>query len=190
MLFQLDQVYIRQGRDLGAMCSSPLPPRDQDRAMREASNLKLRALPEWVRIPPEKVRRLVESIGYLTHILQSISSDNRHLRSSERGVFRIDKNIYRSARFAEYRKIMDEAIYAGYLVEASETRDGFAFRVHRSLAPYFQISYRGPYYVVELALSDLEKMTDVASGQSAQELGSVIALRFDEQQVDLPLFEL
>lgn len=190
MLFQLDQIFIQREYNLRLMCSSPLAPRLQDKALREASNLKLRALPEWVRIPHEKVRKLVETLGCLTQILQSTSSDNRHLRSSERGIFLVDRIQYNSNRFEQNRRVIEEALYGGYLVESKANQDQIGIRLHRSLAPYFQFSYRGPYYGTVIALADFDQMTDVATNQSPMQLAVGIASRFDEQQTELQLFNL
>lgn len=189
MLFQLDQIFLRTEHNIKMMCSSPLPVRDQDKSIREASNLKLRALPEWVRIPHEKVRRLVETMGFLTQILQTSSADNRHLRSSERGLFILEKDSYDSVRFSNNRKIIEEAIYAGYIVEDKPSPDLVQLRLHRSLAPYFQFSYRGPYYATPLAMADFDLMTDISSPDQPARTASIIASRYDQQQSELPLFQ-
>ena len=50
----------------------------------------------------------VEVFGALTHSLQSKSTDLKHLRSSERGTFVINRMLFQSERFAEHRKMLTQ----------------------------------------------------------------------------------
>ena len=186
-LWQMDEIYCRSKVSIAEFCMTKIFPDAQDTAMKAASQKK-RDYVELAGIStPTETLRLIEALGRLTARLQGTTVGQRGLRSTERGIFRIDISSVPKAHST--LKIVTEAAEAGFLKIIEHTPQ-LRFRVHCSLAANYGFSYRGAYYDTPIRLSDLTNLISQPDDKSLD-----VALRGLEEwlgtdaSTDLPLFE-
>ena len=186
-LWQMDEIYQRSAASIDQFCGARVAIEVQDAAMKAAAQKK-RAYVELAGIAtPTETLRLIEALGRLTARLQATTVGERGLRSTERGVFRVD--VSNTPRTDSTLKVVTEAAEAGF-IKIIELTPQLRFRVHCSLAANYGFSYRGAYYDTPLRLSDLtnlisqpdEKSLEVALRRMEEWLGTDAAPEF-------PLFE-
>ncbi len=138
---------------------------------------------------PEKTARMIEALANITRIVQSESPDYRHLRSPERGIFRLNAESSYGPAGRDLVKIIFDAGEAGFLKILSAEDYQIRFRVHTSLAPRFGFSYRGAYYEIPITFPDLLAMVQ-EGGKGRQEKILDVGRRISGYTViDEPLFE-
>jgi hypothetical protein len=126
---------------------------------------------------PVIIRRIVEGFARITSLLQSqVSKDGAGL--SEMGIFEVDGGSEKD-RFEASRLILDgaEAGFLRIVADGTPLNPLAGFRVHRSLAPAFNFSYRGPYYSKKVRISEFN---DVANSTDESKIGPLaerIAIR-------------
>jgi len=194
-LAQMYYVYEEAGLSLTDFLKGGISWEIQNKAIHKASQEKKESIRTGEDLSnPERVRRLTIALGELTAILQKGSkNDAKSLRSSERGIFKLDRNISPDGEGAELHKIIKDATDAGFLRLTQEGRDILSFKVHASMAPSFGFSYRGSYYEVRLKFTELTQILETASNEELKLLSKEIAKRinstkYDPRQPDL--FEL
>ncbi len=190
-LLQMNELFSESGRSVGSLAAGKLSTRAQDTALRRASDQKISTLPQWVRLPHEKVVKYIDTFGHLTHELQVCDDGVSHLLSSERGIF-VLPNPQANDGLEEHRKVIEECIVTGYFSTTESNNDGQAFRVHKVLAPHYGFSYRGAYMQVPIKADHLkliEKST-AASGDDPKKVARIIAaaIRSHDDVNQLKLF--
>lgn len=172
-LWQLHEIYNEFGKPINDFLTSTIPVEIQDRAIKHASENKLKSLPSSPLSEPGKVYRLVFGLGRLTALIQSKSADNSHLRTPERGIF----SVIHGASEEETKLVQHviEAAEAGFLKIKSKNQNEIKFRVHTSLAAHFGFSYRGAYADVPITLNHLLMLRDAGGNEDLNEKVSTIA---------------
>jgi hypothetical protein len=174
-LSQLDHLYHESERcmkdfGLSNFLVSVLPLDVQFKAIRLASEEKRDSIPESGVLSPVEIGRVVKGLAIVTAAIQCSSKDGRHLRSTERGLFRLIGSSGKVEQLNLALGLVSDAADAGFLRLRDEGDSSYKFRVHASLAPSYQFSYRGAYYDVSLKLSDFERLK---SAKTDEELGKV-----------------
>lgn len=159
-LWQLHEIFIEFGKPLDIFVNSEVPIEIQDKAIKTASANKMKSLPSSQITDPGKIYRIVCGLGSLTSLIQSRSADMSHLKSSERGLFRVEKGL--TEHEIKLIRLIEEASEAGFLKITSSDQDQISFRVHASLSPNFEFSYRGAYYVTNLESRNIKDLTESA----------------------------
>jgi hypothetical protein len=136
----------------------PLPFELQARAIRAASEEKRDSIPNSGVLAPVETGRVVKGLAIVTSLLQSTSPDDSHLRSTERGLFRLVSRSHEAQERQEVMRLITDAAEAGFLKMQEDAGQAGYFRVHASLAPAFGFSYRGAYYPVNLALAAFQNL--------------------------------
>lgn len=185
-LSQLDHLFLASGRTLADFLVARLPTDVQAKAIREASEEKRDSIPESGILSPVETGRVVKGLAMVTALLQATSKDGRHLRSTERGLFRLTAKIDEQTGLHAALSLVSDAADAGFLRLHPDDHDRH-FRVHASLAPAYGFSYRGAYYPVALDLKDFEKLKAAKSEDELAKLARLIS-RVISGEDDSPLF--
>jgi hypothetical protein len=150
--------------------------RDQHDALVTASQEKSKSIKGQDLRAPRETEAVVNGLARVTHLLQAHSEDGTHLRTSERGIFvlPVDRWRLRGDRAAQ---TLREACDTGFLRFLSEDDEHVSFRVHASLAPAFQFSYRGAYYPSSLSWSEIEKLSGSRREKDLDTIARDISLR-------------
>lgn len=157
-LSQMDHIYLRFGDTLEGFLMGTVDVEVQSRAIREASEEKKESIPGSGVSSPVEAGRIVRGLAMVTGMLQRSSSNGSHLRSAERGLFRLLGDSGREAEeLRSALSLVRDAADAGFL-RLIPKDDHVLFRVHASLAPAFGFSYRGAYYEVPLLLQDFRRL--------------------------------
>lgn len=185
-LSQIDHVFQRSGLSVEAFISNEVPVDVQIEALRAASEEKRDSIPESGVLAPVETGRVVKGLAEITALIQSSSGDNRHLRSTERGLFRFADDGDRE-QVTDALRLVADAAEAGFLRLYEEGDNVRFFRVHASLAPAYGFSYRGAYYAVELSVSDFEKLKQADTDKEINSTARAIAQAMPGE-IDMPLF--
>jgi hypothetical protein len=113
-LLQVDSIFTARGCDLEMFLRGGIPAKDQSPALVTASRKKLNNLKSRVVIAPDEIRQVVHGLAKLTAVLQSRSTDYRHLRIPERGIFSLPIEIEATEDLSMVDLIKDAA-QAGFL---------------------------------------------------------------------------
>jgi hypothetical protein len=196
-LLQVDSIFTAQGRDLATFLRGGIPAKHQSPALVKASRKKIDNLKSRVVITPDEIRQVVHGLARLTAALQSRSTDYQHLRVPERGVFLLPIEN-EAGEDPSMIDLIKDAAQAGFLrILKEHGRRSIRFRVHASLAPAYEFSYRGAYYPVNLTPDDLRSLIGTADDDSLDGCVRSIERRIsshshDRKAVnmseDLPLF--
>ena len=157
-LSQIDAIYRAAERPLQKFLAEEIPLKEQVAALRRASEEKRQSLKSSGVSLPNETGRIVDALAQLTADAQSRSSDNRHLKTTERGIFEIGPGDLRQTSLAALRDRIRDAALAGFLKLTCDDESGLQFRVHTSLAAAYGFSYRGAYYPCPVRATDLEKL--------------------------------
>lgn len=200
-LWQLHEIFVETGDTPDEFLARTNIPVDvQDRALRRASDQKIRRVPDYVLAEASTVTRLVDGLGLLTGLLQRPSEGRlkagftQHLRSNEPGAFRLPAGeSYEQDEDGEKTlELIREAIDASYLKQVSGNRETMRFRLHTSLAAHYGFSYRGAYSDTVLSLGELRKICSLSGEKERNEFIAGIASRLTADaagQDTLPMFE-
>jgi hypothetical protein len=151
-LNQMDSIFTEVDVPLPDFCERRVPIDTQNVALYKASTRKKEALPGSEVGSPIETGRLIDGLGSLTARLQT--SENKSLRSSEKGRFVVDTSL-KSQRSDDAIRLIKEASEAGFLKAEPMTDRFLRFRMHCSLAAAYGFSYRGAYYDSPLEIEDL-----------------------------------
>lgn len=188
-LSQVDHLLRESGKQLEAFLGTEMNWESQSRAIRRASEEKADSIPTSGVLSPVETGRVVKGLAIVTAAIQSSSSDKRHLRSTERGWFAISSKSDPSA-IRHALALVHDAADAGFLRIGREGELLGHFRVHASLAPAFNFSYRGAYYPVVLTLDEFNALRNAETDDRLDKVASAIADRMSKQpDPQLPLFE-
>ena len=181
----LDYVYRHSRGDLSEFLGGQVGADIQDEAIKEASKTKAEGVDASAVSSPREIGMMVRGLGRVTRILQTRSRNEQHLRSSERGIFRL--RITRAAeRDSKIYRQINEAAEAGFL-RLKETKEDIRFRLHASLAPAYELSYRGAYYRSPVNWTDMERLAGARTDTEIDALAETIGRRLAGVEV-LPLF--
>lgn len=190
-LNQLDSIYSHADWDLQKFLSTQVPVEIQNEALKRASQNKYLSIPKSGVSEPSAVGAMIDGLARLTALIQSQSSNNSHLRSSERGNFCIaNQNETLASNDDSIFQTIKDAAEAGFLKIISQDKSEFQFRVHTSLAAKYGFSYRGAYYPVTLELRDLNSLKQAVSEAETIKAVNNIVGRLDKSiQENLTLFD-
>jgi hypothetical protein len=183
----LDALHRASGLPVQEFVTKEMLWRDQHDALLTASNEKIQSIRAQDLRAPRETHAVVKGLAKLTHLLQAHGRRNTHLRTSERGIFFLPADRWRS-RTDRAALTIREACDTGFLRFLSEDDDNISFRVHTSLAPAFQFSYRGAYYPAPLLWSDIEKLSAARQEDSLEKIADGISARLSRTE-NLSLFE-
>jgi hypothetical protein len=187
-LWQMEELFQLSGLDIVRFCSSSLPLDQQDAALRSAAKNKRDYIELAGIAAPTETLRLIEALGRLTARLQTAVLGQRGLRSSERGIFKLEPPEGPVPEDSPL-KIIAEAAEAGFL-KIIEQRPLLRFRVHCSLAAYYGFSYRGAYYDTPVRLSDLSSLISQPDDERLEaEIKRIESWLGTDASADLPLFQ-
>lgn len=160
----------------------------QDKALHEVSSSKIDKLSKLGLSSSSKIKNLVWCFGEITNRLQVGTETAAALKTPEKGLFRIRY----SATIKEEKELVDlieEAAAAGFFVFKIKRPDEITFRIHCSLAPNFNISYRGAYAATSISLDKLLRLVPIMDSRLfQQELEKVINQIVLPGAEELPLF--
>jgi len=127
----------------------------------------------------------------VTAIMQSTSADGSHLRSTERGRFRLTASAQEQAQLQGALSLIGDAAESGFLRLDEEHASPQHFRVHASLAPAYGFSYRGAYYPVKLDIKDFNRLKSAKTDEDLEKVARTIANNTaDADTDDFPLYPL
>jgi hypothetical protein len=162
--------------------------RDQHEALLSASVDKSQSIKGQDLRAPRETEAIVNGLAKLTHLLQVQSSDGQHLRTSERGIFFLPAGRWNHREDRSAMNLRD-ACDIGFLRLLSSDDKQVSFRVHTSLAPAFEFSYRGAYYPSPLSWADIEKLAETRKDADLDRLAHTISSRLSKAD-NLSLFEI
>jgi len=180
-LSQLHRLFEKSGLELREFLTSEIKWDVQADAIREASDEKSDSIPESGVLAPVETGRLVKGLAIITATIQSSSPDMRHLRSTERGLFRLTGTEGKEDLAESALVLVREAADAGFLRLYKQGDDIRCFRVHSSLAPAYGFSYRGAYYEVRIDLDELKSLQEAETLDSLRRAAQTIIGRIEKQ---------
>lgn len=160
-LCQVDEVYLQSHSSLDDFCSSVVELEVQWKSLASAAEKKYLSIPRFACGNARKSLCLVAALGRIAAGVQVNPQGADALRTPERGWFEIIGSL-RSGR-SDLLGVIESTAEAGFIrIERSDDAT-MRFRLHRSLAAYFGVSYRGPYsHSIRLEQAELERV--VSSG--------------------------
>jgi hypothetical protein len=173
-------------RLIGGPLAQPLSIQTQNAAFRGVSRTKFESIGVNGVSEPAPTRRLVKMVGSLTRIVQTQGKQHSNIRVSERGLFRISANSEVQRRFPAVFRVLRDGASAGYIVLIEHSADWWYFRLHTSLAPHFETSYRGAYYISKVEVDDIAKGVALDSDDELDKLISAIGRRLAAIDDDAP----
>jgi len=185
-LSQLDALFEATGNTLADFVGNTIPYKTQYAAIHTASENKKASLPASGVSAPVETGRLVDGLGALTADIQGIDARSSTLNSPERGCFVVDVTAAQKHEHAELFALIDDAAEAGFL-RVDHRAEQVRFRMHRSLAPAYGFSYRGPYYPVRLHIQEVDDLRRL-SNADARRVVDAIGKRLANEP-EQPLFE-
>lgn len=185
-LSNIDSIYRAANQNVcDFILNTPTRPTVQNQGLKSASDLKRNALPSLGVNRPADVAKIVEGLGRLTRRLQSESIGNaKHLATSERGLFVMDLTTGDRSRVEDAVDLIVDAAEAGFL--KIERQDPFqvSFRVHTSLAVYFQFSYRGAYYQTPIGVESVLALRDAEGNVAIDQIVRRLQRQIDKAEGD------
>lgn len=188
-LSQIDNIFRERNWDLSKFLTVQTDFETQRKAIVNASNEKRDSIPESGVLRPIQIGRIVKGLAIITAKIQTNSTDNSHLRSTERGLFQLTNDQTRNIEeYEQSSNLIRDAADAGFLrIKLNDDNGIDTFRVHASLAPSYGFSYRGAYYKVPIALKDFE-LLKTAKEEKLESIALNIARKIYNENDDLPLF--
>lgn len=144
-----------------------IPIEQQRQAVISASEKKLQGLESLAQPFEEESVRMVRALGRLTTMLQTELDENQLIGTTERGLFKINRDELRAIAAkmelpdSKIDEVLKRAEKDGFIREVSDRgkletpyhnpdATEVTVRLHRRFAPHFRFSYRGPYVVNEI----------------------------------------
>ncbi|MCH8043056.1 MAG: hypothetical protein IID44_04995 [Planctomycetes bacterium] len=187
-LSQIDHIFRESNLELKQFLRTEIAPETQHKAIRAASDEKRASIPDSGVLSPVETGRVVKGLAMVTGMIQSFSDDDRHLRSTERGLFRLAGEKSQLDMVKQAMKLVCDAAEAGFLRIFDKGESVQFFRVHASLAPSYGFSYRGAYYAVKLTLDDFNRLKDARTETELASVAKSIAKRLPTETDQLSLF--
>lgn len=176
-LWQMDELYSASATNLESFLASTVTVERQHRALLAASKQKADGIEEWLVVAPDSGRRVVEGIALLTTALQRLRAIDSPL-DAEPGLFEL---VGDGAVADQAKEYMRDASEAGYLKLLDDTQPTERVRIHLSLAPNFEASYRGAYRASRLEAEEVAAFADARDDDELRRLASATANRIASQ---------
>lgn len=189
-LWQMNELYAASATDLASFLANKVTIGRQHRALVQASAKKTEGIEEWLVVAPDSGRRVVEGLARLTAELQRLRAQENPL-DAEPGLFKL---VGDSTVADQADGFIRDATEAGYLKLIDEAPNE-KIRIHLSLAPRFEASYRGGYRTSHLLVEEVAAFAEASDDQDLQRLAQATARRLAAQwsgqraEQELPLFE-
>jgi len=187
-LNQMDAIFEVTGKSVEQFCAATIPWDKQHSALWSASVRKKDAIPKSEVGAPIETLLLIDALGQLTARLQTTTTQNKSLRSSERGIFSVDKNAL-STQSGQTLRLILEAAEAGFLKLLEDKNGAIRFRVHCSLAAAYGFSYRGAYYDSAIKVQDLKAFYDEKDEGTRNKRISALGDHLLQEPSTMPMFE-
>lgn len=176
-LAQLHEIFVEFDEPLERFLRTRIPDDVQAAAIRRASEKKRDSIPDSGALSPVESGRLIKGLCLLTAMLQSGSVDNKHLRSSERGRFKLRRKDEPTSAVVDMYVLIQDSADSGFIrIERDGGQIG-TFRAHASLAAAYNFSYRGAYYVTQITIEELERFRTASSEQALVEAAKAVNSR-------------
>lgn len=182
----LNALHLASDLDIDEFITREMHWRDQHEALLAASQEKSRSIRGEDLRAPRETEAVVNGLARLTHLLQTQSENGAHLRTSERGIFTLPVERWRATDDRASQTVRD-ACNAGFLRFLAEDDAQVCFRVHTSLAPAFQFSYRGAYAPANLMWNDIETLAARRKDDDLAKIAENISRRITKSE-NLSLF--
>ena len=164
-------------QDLQQFLSQEVGIDKQEIGLRRSSEEKRDSIPRSGVLHPVEIGMLVRGLAYITSDLQSQGAVNGG-ELSERGIFYLEGGSNQARLDAT--QLVRDAAEAGFLrivIDESSDEPLSGFRVHSSLAPAFNFSYRGAYYRAVLRPGDFERIIECRDEPTLRRVCAAIANR-------------
>lgn len=177
-LWQIESVFSASGMTLTDFLTEQVPEAKQDDGLRAAAELKMTLFQEKIVSAPAEANRIVVGLARITHLIQSTGRNYEQIRTPERGIFAYV--LDGSTASAENAVLIRDAAEAGFLrlIEEEAKPNEIRFRIHASLAPRFNFSYRGAYYSGgSLSTADVESLRRATTDATLRTAVDALATR-------------
>jgi len=158
--------------------SSKISINTQNKIFKTFSKKKFESIRSGASSAVGAIKLLVYGFSKITSEIQSSSADNAHLRSVERGQFVLTKNVISSKNTAVILAI-NEAAEAGFIKILKNNNENIVFRIHTSLAPHYEFSYRGAFYDVAILENEMLMLVDAESISDVDKVITTIVKRIN-----------
>lgn len=179
-LWQMESVFQASALSLDEFLEAKIDEELQNRGLRTASQMKMTLFRERVISSPTEANQFVEGLARITALIQSTGRNYEQLRTPERGIFSYNLSKSIDPRItSEHTRLIRDASETGLLrlVDDSDPEE-LRFRVHASLAPEYDFSYRGAYYPAgELSDRDIQSLRLATTSQRMTNAIGVIVTR-------------
>lgn len=126
----------------------------QTEALRKASNQKMLSIGVSKIKSPKEVDKIIDGLARLTSSMQK-NAGSDSLSSNERGKFVLNISENTTFRKDLILDVINQAYEGGYLRMLKGQGKEWKFQIHTSLAPAYELSYRGAQYEVRISMVDL-----------------------------------
>ncbi len=126
----------------------------QTEALRKASFQKMDSIGESKIKSPKEVQKIVDGLAKITSSLQK-NADSKSLASNEKGKFVLNTSESISINRDRILDVINQAYEGGYLKMLKGQGKDWKFQIHTSLAPAYELSYRGAQYETRISMVDL-----------------------------------
>lgn len=175
-LWQMDELFKACGLELAQFLAAKVSIDRQHRALLAASKKKASGIEEWLVVAPDSGRRVVEGLAMLTAELQQLRAYDDPLEA-EPGLFEL---VGDGAVAEQAKAYVRDASEAGYLKVIGEPPTEHV-RIHLSLAPTFDASYRGGYRLSRLKVDEVAAFAEAADDKELGQLARQTAKRIASQ---------
>jgi len=159
--------------------STQIPIATQNTIFKTFSKKKFESIRSGAASAVGAIKLLVYGFSKITSAIQSSSADNAHLKSIERGQFVLTKKTI-SSKVEDIMLAINEAAEAGFIKVLKNNNEKVTFRIHTSLAPYYEFSYRGAFYEVAILESEMSKLVESESISDVDKVIDMIVKRINK----------
>ncbi len=131
----------------------------QTDGLREASWQKMATISESSITSPREVVKLVDGLAKLTSSIQK-NAGSKSLASNEKGQFVLNTSEQTVFEKDYILDLIHQAYEGGYLRMLKGEEKRWRFQIHTSLAPAYELSYRGAQYELRISMFDLFELTN------------------------------
>jgi len=176
-LWLMESIFSRSGLSISEFLSSQIDVELQNDGMRAAAGAKMTLFRERLASAPAEANQFVDGLARITALIQSTGRNYEQLRTPERGIFWY--RVHGSPVSAEHNAVIRDAAQAGFLRLLGDSEiEELRFRVHASLAPQYDFSYRGAYYPAgELSDGDISALRSASTTQAMTRAVNAIVSR-------------
>ena len=161
----MHDIYVEANMPLNEFLAREISSDVQNKAIKRTSKSKRASIVQRGVSAPTDTGRLIDALARITRIVQTEGLENQHLRACERGVFEISLRDYDLKKFERLLQLIADAGETGFLrvIEAEPSR--WRFRVHKSLSPAYEFSYRGAYYTGKISPEELDSVVAISDSK-------------------------